>query len=128
MSRIAGIELPNNKEIWISLTRIKGVGRSSANKVLIRLNIDPNTKVKDLSNDDLKRIRARLESDCKIEGDLNLVVSQNIRRLKEINSYRGDRHKKNLPVHGQRTKTNARTRRGRKMTVSTGRRTVSEKT
>jgi small subunit ribosomal protein S13 len=128
MSRIAGIELPSSKAIWISLTRIKGVGRSSANKVLIRLGIDPNTKVKDLSNDDLKRIRTRLENDCKIEGDLSLMISQNIRRLKEINSYRGDRHKKNLPVHGQRTKTNARTKRGRKMTVSTGRRAVSEKT
>jgi len=128
MARIAGVELNNQKAIWIALTAIKGIGRSSSMQIIEKLNIDQNLKPKDLTEQDIKGIREIIEANYKVEGDLNLEVSQNIRRLKESCSYRGDRHKKNLPAYGQRTKTNARTKRGRRVTVGSGRKSASEKT
>ncbi len=128
MSRIVGVDIPDNKAIWIGLTQIRGVGRSLSTKILDQLDIDRSTKLKELTEGDLRRIKEVIEKDYKIEGDLNLENSQNIRRLKESGSYRGDRHKKNLPVRGQRTKTNARTKRGRRVTVGSGRRPAAEKT
>jgi len=128
MARIAGVELNNQKAIWIALTAIKGIGRSSSMQIIEKLNIDQNLKPKDLTEQDIKGIREIIEANYKVEGDLNLEVSQNIRRLKESGSYRGDRHKKNLPAYGQRTKTNARTKRGRRITVGSGRKSASEKT
>jgi len=115
--RISGVDIPNDKHICISLTYIYGIGRSTAEKILDKLNIKKSIKTKDLSEDELVKIRECIENDCTIEGDLRREVSQNIKRLIEINSYRGIRHKRGLPVRGQRTHTNARTRKGRKRGV-----------
>ncbi len=117
MVRISGVDIPNDKHICISLTYIYGIGRSTAEKILDKLNIKKSIKTKDLSEDELVKIRECIENDCTIEGDLRREVSQNIKRLIEINSYRGIRHKRGLPVRGQRTHTNARTRKGRKRGV-----------
>lgn len=127
MARIAGINLQNEKRIEIALTYLYGVGLSLSQKILSELKIDPNIRVKDISDDDLEKIRQYIGRSFKVEGDLRSEVSQNIKRLKEINSYRGQRHAKNLPVRGQRTKTNARTKRGKKVTVGSGRRTLEKK-
>lgn len=128
MIKVSGVEIPEDKHIWIGLTNIKGIGRSLSEKILKDANVELHTQVKDLTEDEIKRIRSIIEKNYKTEGDLNLEVNQNIRRLKDINSYRGDRHKKNLPVHGQRTKTNARTKRGKRVTVGSGRKQALEKT
>jgi len=128
MARISGVELKNHKAIWIALTDIKGIGQSLSLKIIKKLGINQNLKSKDLTEQDIRSIRELIEANYKVEGDLNLQVSQNIRRLKESGSYRGDRHKKNLPAHGQRTKTNARTKRGRRVTVGSGRKSAAEKT
>lgn len=117
MVRISGVDIPNDKHICISLTYIYGIGRSTAEKILDKLNIKKSIKTKDLSEDEMVKIRECIENDCTIEGDLRREVSQNIKRLIEINSYRGIRHKRGLPVRGQRTHTNARTRKGRKRGV-----------
>jgi small subunit ribosomal protein S13 len=117
MARIAGIDIPNEKHIVISLTYIFGIGRSTASKVLKDLKIEPSTKTKDLTEEEIARIREYIENNLKIEGDLSREVSQNIKRLIEVNSYRGIMHKRGLPVRGQRTHTNARTRKGRKRGV-----------
>ena len=128
MARIAGVNVPDNKRIEIALTYIYGIGRSTSNKILEKLKINKDARTKDLPTSDLEKIRVEIETNYKIEGDLRMEVNQNIKRLKEIGSYRGDRHSKKLPVHGQRTKTNARTKRGRRVTVGSGRKPSAEKT
>lgn len=128
MARIAGIDIPSNKRIEIALTYIYGIGRSLSNKILDNLDIDKNIRTKDLSSSELDRIREAIEKDYRIEGDLKMEINQNIKRLTEIGSYRGERHAKKLPVYGQRTKTNARTKRGKRVTVGSGRKPAAEKT
>jgi len=115
--RIAGVDIPNDKHICVALTYIYGIGRSTADRILEKLNINKDIKAKDLSEDELVRIRAYIDSNYTIEGDLRREVTQNIKRLIEINSYRGIRHKRGLPVRGQRTHTNARTRKGKRRSV-----------
>ncbi len=117
MVRIAGVDIPNEKHVNISLTYIFGVGRTTAEKIVDELGIKRDTKAKDLTEDEVVKIRDYLENNIKIEGDLRREVSQNIKRLIEINSYRGIMHRRGLPVRGQRTHTNARTRKGRKKSV-----------
>lgn len=117
MVRISGVDIPNDKHINIALTYIFGIGRSTAERILEKLNIGKNIKAKDLSEDELIKIREYIESNYTIEGDLRREVNQNIKRLIEVNSYRGIRHKRGLPVRGQRTHTNARTRKGKKRSV-----------
>jgi small subunit ribosomal protein S13 len=112
MARIAGVDLPQNKQIWIGLTYIYGIGRSSAQQILRQAEVDNTVKVKDLTEDEARRIRKVIQDDVRVEGDLRKEVAQNIKRLMEIGSYRGQRHRKGLPVRGQRTSTNARTRKG----------------
>ncbi len=112
MARIAGITLPSEKRIEIGLTYIYGIGRSRSNKILEKVKINKDKKVKDLTEEEINKIRKEIEKGEKIEGDLRKEVSENVKRLIDIGSYRGFRHKKNLPVRGQRTKTNARTRKG----------------
>lgn len=117
MARIAGVDLPREKRIEIGLTYIYGIGRSTANEILAKAGVDPDIRVRDLSEDDAGKIRKIIESDYSVEGDLRRDVSLNIKRLMEIGCYRGIRHRKGLPVRGQNTKTNARTRKGPKKTV-----------
>jgi small subunit ribosomal protein S13 len=112
MARIAGVTLPPNKRIEIGLTYIYGIGRSKANKILEEARVDKNKKVKDLSEEEINRIRQIIETREKVEGDLRKEVAMNIKRLIDIGCYRGLRHKRNLPVRGQRTRSNARTRKG----------------
>lgn len=112
MARIAGVEVPNNKRVEIGLTYIFGIGRSKANVILDLTKVDKDKKVKDLNADELARIRKHIENDEMVEGDLRKRVNQNIKMLMDINCYRGRRHKMGLPVRGQKTKTNARTRKG----------------
>ncbi len=127
MARIAGVDLPVQKRVEIGLTYIYGVGRSRANAILHRAGINVDTKVRDLSEDEVGRIRKILEEEGSIEGDLRKEISMNIRRLIEIGSYRGLRHRRNLPVRGQRTHTNARTRKGpRKGTVANKKKSASK--
>ena len=128
MTRIAGIELLPNKRIEIGLVSIYGIGRSLSNRILKEVKINPDKKVKDLTDAETQSLRNAIEKKYVIEGDLRREVMMNIRRLKEINSYRGIRHKKKLPVRGQRTKTNARTKRGKRVTVGSGRKPAAEKT
>jgi len=117
MARIAGVIIPDNKRVEIALTYIYGIGRSLSNKILKTAKVNPDIRVSKLTGSELDKIKEIIEKKYRVEGDLRVEISQNIRRLKEIGSYRGDRHSKNLPVRGQRTKTNARTKRGRRMTV-----------
>jgi small subunit ribosomal protein S13 len=117
MARISGTTIPTDKKIKIALTYIYGIGNTSAQKVLSLAKIDPEARVKDLTEGELNKIRDIVSADYTIEGDLQRIVSTNIKRLKDINAYRGVRHKLNLPARGQRTRTNARTRRGRRQTV-----------
>ncbi|HBZ34833.1 MAG TPA: 30S ribosomal protein S13 [Bacteroidales bacterium] len=118
MARIAGVDLPNNKRGEIGLTYIYGIGRSSARKILSTLGIDFDTKVKDWTDEQIAAIRSMIASDYKIEGELRSVVQMNIKRLMDIGCYRGIRHRLGLPVRGQSTKNNARTRKGKKKTVA----------
>ena len=118
MARIAGIDLPNEKRVEIGLTYIYGIGRHTANEILKSTKINPDTRVKDLTEEEVGKIRTYIEKHCVVEGDLQREVSLNIKRLQEIGCYRGIRHRKNLPVRGQNTKQNARTRKGPKKTVS----------
>ena len=118
MARIAGVDIPRDKRVEISLTYIYGLGRSSSNKVLSLAGVSPDTKVKDLTEDEVGRIREAIDRNYKVEGDLRREVNLNIKRLTEIGSYRGSRHRRGLPVRGQRTRTNARTRRGARRTVA----------
>jgi small subunit ribosomal protein S13 len=128
MPRIAGVTIPNEKRIEVSLTYIFGVGPSLSKKILAEAKIDPNTRANALTEEELDRIRARLEKGMTIEGDLRREIAANVKRLRDINSYIGVRHAKRLPVHGQRTKTNARTRRGKRITVGSGRKASASKT
>lgn len=117
MARIAGVQLPKNKRIEVALTYIYGIGRNTGRKICTILDLDPNKKTDDLSDVDISRLIDVVKGYI-VEGDLRRKVSMDIKRLQEVGSYRGYRHKRNLPVRGQRTKTNARTKRGRKMTVA----------
>jgi len=128
MVRIAGVNLPENKRIEVGLTYIFGIGRSLSNKILNETSIDKNKKVKELQENEVTSLRELIEKKYQVEGDLRRNVTDNIKRLKEIGSYRGDRHKRNLPVRGQRTRTNARTKRGKRVTVSSGRKPTAQKT
>ncbi len=112
MPRILGVDIPKEKTVWIALTYIYGIGRSRSSEILKQAQIDPMKRAKDLSEEEVSRITEIIQRNYKIEGDLRREVAQNIKRLMEINCYRGIRHKKGLPVRGQRTKTNARTRKG----------------
>jgi small subunit ribosomal protein S13 len=119
MARIAGIDLPLNKRVEIGLTYIFGIGRSKSNSILGVADVNPNTRVKDLSEEEVSRIRKVIQDTHKVEGDLRKETSMDIKRLMDIGSYRGMRHRRNLPVRGQRTHTNARTRKGpRKQTIA----------
>ena len=118
MARIAGIDLPREKRIEIGLTYIYGIGRTSANKILKEAGINPDTRVKDLTDADEAKLREVIANSYTVEGDLRRDVAMDIKRLTEIGCYRGIRHRKSLPVRGQRTKTNARTRKGKKRTVA----------
>ncbi len=117
MARIAGVDLPKSKKVSIGLRYIYGIGPDIANRILEATGVDGSTRVKDLTEGDISKINSEISRTYRVEGDLKREVQQNIRRLIEINSYRGFRHRRNLPVHGQRTKSNARTRRGRRKTV-----------
>jgi len=128
MARIAGVNIPDNKQIEYSLPYINGVGLSLARKICRQANIKLGTKVSELSEQEIERVREIIDKNYKVEGDLKMEVSQNIKRLKEIGAYRGTRHSKNLPVRGQRTRTNARTKRGKRVTVGSGRKKTAEKT
>lgn len=115
--RIAGVDLPNKERVEIALTRIFGIGRSVSLRILKETGIDPNKKAKDLTDEDGVKLRAAIDRDCKVEGDLRRETSMNIKRLQDIGCYRGLRHKTKLPARGQRTKTNARTRKGPRKAV-----------
>ena len=117
MARIAGVDLPREKRVEIGLTYIYGIGRVSADRILEAANVDPSTRVRDLTDDEVKRISAVIDETMTVEGDLRREIALNIKRLQEIGCYRGIRHRKGLPVRGQKTKTNARTRKGPKRTV-----------
>ena len=118
MARIAGVDLPREKRVEIGLTYIYGIGRVSADRILEAANVDPSTRVRDLTDDEVKRISAVIDETMTVEGDLRREIALNIKRLQEIACYRGIRHRKGLPVRGQKTKTNARTRKGPKRTVA----------
>jgi small subunit ribosomal protein S13 len=126
MARIAGFDLPRNKRVEIGLTYIFGIGRSTSQEILKTTDINPNTRVKDLSETEVARLREVIDRDYVVEGDLRRELGMNIKRLQEIGCYRGLRHRRNLPVHGQRTRTNARTRRGVRRTVA-GRKRAARK-
>ena len=118
MARIAGVDIPNQKRVEIALTYIYGIGRKSANDILAKTGIDPDTRAKDLTEEEVAKLRDEIENSYHVEGDLRRDVSLNIKRMVEINCYRGIRHRKGLPVRGQRTKTNARTRKGPAKTIA----------
>jgi small subunit ribosomal protein S13 len=127
MARIAGVDIPREKQTEISLTYIFGIGRTTARKVLERTNVEPRKKVSELTDDEVNRLREVVERELTVEGDLRRQVRQNIQRLIDIGCYRGQRHRRNLPVRGQRTRTNARTRRGPKRTVGVRRKSTAKK-
>ena len=118
MARIAGVDIPREKRVEIGLTYIFGIGRTSANKILEATAIDPDTRVKDLTDDQIAKLREVIENDYLVEGDLRRNIAYDIKRMKDIGCYRGLRHRKGLPVRGQRTKTNARTRKGPVNTIA----------
>lgn len=118
MARISGVDLPREKRVEIGLTYIYGIGRTSANRILAEANVNPDTRVKDLTDDEVKRLASVITETQQVEGDLRREIAMNIKRLQEIGCYRGIRHRKSLPVRGQKTKTNARTRKGPKKTVA----------
>jgi len=118
MARIAGVDLPRNKRVEIGLTYIYGIGLPSSQKILLATNVSPDTRIKDLTDAEVTLLRDYISQNCEVEGDLRREVQLNIKRLIEIGSYRGLRHRRNLPVRGQRTRTNSRTRKGPKKTVA----------
>lgn len=118
MARIAGVDLPKNKKAYIGLTYIFGIGQSTAMKILEKAQVDPNRKIAELNENEVARIRSIMTADYKVEGALRSEVQQNIKRLMDIGSYRGLRHRRGLPVRGQRTRTNSRTRKGKRKTVA----------
>jgi len=127
MARIAGVDLPQNKQVWIGLTYIYGIGRSRAHDILVKSEVPDVTKVKDLTEDEARRIRKVIQDEGRVEGDLRKEVSQNIKRLMEIGSYRGVRHRRGLPVRGQRTQTNSRTRKGPRRGAVAGKKKATKK-
>jgi len=126
MARISGIDLPKEKRIEIALTYIYGIGRSSSNKILKSAGVSPDTRAKDLKEEEVSRLAAVIQKEYKVEGDLRRENSQNIKRLIDVGSYRGFRHRRSLPVRGQRTKSNARTRKGPRKTVGVTRKAKSQ--
>ncbi len=127
MARISGIDLPKDKRIEIALTYIFGIGTTSAKRILAAANVSPEIRVKNLTEDEVHRLQTVINQDFKVEGDLRRAVSQDIKRLMDIGCYRGLRHRRGLPARGQRTRTNARTRKGPRKTVGSGRKTVDKK-
>ncbi len=126
MARIAGVDLPPNKQIWVGLTYIHGIGRSRAYEILEKAGVDATVEVKDLPEEEAVSIRKVIDEEYRVEGDLRKEVAQNIKRLMEIGSYRGVRHRRGLPVRGQRTSTNARTRKGPRRAAIAGRKKVTK--
>jgi small subunit ribosomal protein S13 len=126
MARIAGINIPLNKRVEIGLTYVYGIGRSTAQKVCAQAGVDPDTYVRDLTDDEVVKLRQSVEADLTVEGDLRRERSQNVKRLMEIGCYRGLRHRRGMPVHGQRTKTNARSRKGPRRMQVAGRKKVKK--
>jgi small subunit ribosomal protein S13 len=126
MARIAGVNLPNQKRLEIGLTYIYGIGQPTARKVCAELGLSPDEKVKDLTDEEVTKLREYIDGSLQVEGDLRRERQQAIKRLQEIGSYRGLRHRRGLPVHGQRTKTNARTRKGPKKTVGRGKKAATK--
>ncbi|MBV9007179.1 MAG: 30S ribosomal protein S13 [Solirubrobacterales bacterium] len=126
MARISGVNIPLNKRVEVGLTYIYGIGRPTANKLLSEVGIEPDRKVRDLTEDDVIKLRELIDGNLTVEGDLRRERSQNVKRLQEIGSYRGLRHRRGLPVHGQNTKTNARTRKGPKRMQVAGKKKVSK--
>jgi small subunit ribosomal protein S13 len=126
MARIAGVNLPNQKRLEIGLTYIYGLGQPSAHKICVALGLSPDTKVRDLTEEEVAKLRDYIDETYQVEGDLRRERTQAIKRLTEIGSYRGLRHRRNLPVNGQRTKTNARTRKGPKKTVGRGKKSAAK--
>ena len=118
MARIAGVDLPREKRVEIGLTYVFGIGRKTSNEILAKTGINPDTRVKDLTEDDISKLREYIDHNLQVEGDRRRAIAFDIKRLVEIGSYRGSRHKKGLPVRGQRSKTNARTRKGPKKTIA----------
>jgi small subunit ribosomal protein S13 len=127
LARIAGVDLPNEKRVEIALTYIFGIGNTAAREILQKTGVNPDTRVKALSEDDTAKLRTVIERDYKVEGSLRAEVQMNVKRLMDIGAYRGLRHRRGLPVHGQRTKTNARTRKGPKKTAGSMRKRVEKK-
>ncbi len=127
MARIAGVDIPREKRVEIALTYIYGIGSTASKKILQKTQINPDTRVRALTEEEVQRLREVIDRDHKVEGDLRREVALNIKRLTEIGCYRGLRHRRNLPVHGQRTRTNARTKRGAKKTVAGRRKTAAKK-
>jgi len=126
VARIAGVNLPNQKRLEIGLTYIYGIGKSTSRKVAISLGLNPDTKIRDLTDEEVTRLRQYIDENLEVEGDLRRERSQSIKRLSEIGAYRGIRHRRGLPVHGQRTRTNARTRKGPKKTVGRGKKATAK--
>jgi small subunit ribosomal protein S13 len=127
MARISGVDIPNDKQIGVALCYIYGIGRTRALKILGQTQISPSVRVRELTDDEVNRIREVIDREYIVEGDLRREVRQNVQHLIEINCYRGIRHRRGLPVHGQRTRTNARTKRGARRTVAGKRRSVAKK-
>jgi small subunit ribosomal protein S13 len=128
MARISGVTIPTDKQVWVALTYVYGVGPKTSHDILAAAKVEPTVRVKDLTDAEIARIQDFINENYTVEGELQRIVSGNIKRLKDINAYRGLRHKANLPAHGQRTKTNARTRRGKKTTVGGTAKKVASKT
>ena len=127
MARISGVNIPLNKRVEIGLTYIYGIGRSTSNELLAKVGVEPDRKVRDLTEDDVIKLRERIDSELTVEGDLRRERSQNVKRLQEIGCYRGLRHRRGLPVRGQNTKTNARTRKGPKRMQVAGKKKAAKK-
>ncbi|MBI2756136.1 MAG: 30S ribosomal protein S13 [Chloroflexi bacterium] len=127
MARIAGVDIPRDKQVWVSLTYIYGIGPTTSRKIIARTSIKPDRRVRDLSEEEVNRLRELIDREVRTEGDLRREVNLNIKRLMEIGCYRGVRHRRGLPVHGQRTRTNARTRKGPKKTVAGRKKAAAKK-
>lgn len=128
MARISGVTIPNQKQVWVALTYVYGIGEKSAYSILANAKVEPTVRVKDLTDAEISAIQEQVNTEYTVEGELQRIVAGNIKRLKEIKAYRGMRHAQNLPSRGQRTKTNARTRRGKKSTVGGTAKKVASKT
>ena len=127
MARVSGVNIPNEKKLAYALTYVYGIGINTSQKIIEKAGVDGNARVKDLPESEIEKVRRVITAEFKVEGDLKLEVSQNVKRLKEINTYRGTRHAKGLPVRGQRTKTNSRTKRGKRVTMGSGKANPSKR-